>query len=404
MARFTQRLTPEARLGYLLFVGAVAIGATSAPVIGALALVQVVLWCADGLGARPLARTMARLGVFVAVIGLSYAFVPLEEPGRDHWVPVTLVKWTVEINLAGLGEAVVMSLRVVALVLASAWVRQSGQPGDLIAGLRRFRVPVFLAVAIDGTLRLAADGGVRPRGAGRGQGGGGGGGKAAGEGSLDVAAMRSGRLGFVDRMIDRWLERAEGALAGAAGLAAGQARDVAVIVGLSAAIMALKLVQVLPGLPFASGHKNVLVVPFLLLAAGLTRMRFGGLWTGITAGTVSVLMGYGKFGVLEIAHFAAPGLLADLLLPLARLDAARWLRLVQFAVIGAVLGLGRFAANLLVIVIAGAPSVAFLLFLPMLASQVAFGALSALVSMVVLERLRRATMPTESRRDANEPG
>jgi len=233
-------------------------------------------------------------------------------------------------------------------------------------------------------------------------GGGKGGGK--GEGILDFAAMRAGRIGFVDRMIDRWLERAEGALAGAAGLAAGQARDVAVIVGLSGAIMALKLVQVLPGLPFASGHKNVLIVPFLLLAAGLTRMRFGGLWTGITAGTVSVLMGYGKFGVLEIAHFAAPGLLADLLLPLARLDAARWLRLVQFAAIGAVLGLGRFAANLLVIVIAGAPSVAFLLFLPMLASQVAFGAASALVSMVVLERLRRATVPTGSRRDANEPG
>lgn len=404
MARLTQRLPPQARLGYLLFVGVVAISATSAPVIGALALAQIALWFADGLGARPLARTIVRLGVFIAVIGLSYAFVPLEDAGRDHWVPLALAGWTVEVNLAGLGEAAVMSLRVVALVLASAWVRQSGQPGDLIAGLRRFRVPAFLAVAIDGTLRLATEGGARPRGTGGGRGGGMGGGKVAGEGSLDFAAMRAGRLGFVDRMIDRWLERAEGALAGAAGLAAGQARDVAVIVGLSGAIIALKLVQVLPGLPFASGHKNVLIVPFLLLAAGLTRMRFGGLWTGITAGTVSVLMGYGKFGVLEIAHFAAPGLLADLLLPLARLDAARWLRLAQFAVIGAVLGLGRFAANLLVIVIAGAPSVAFLLFLPMLASQVAFGAASALVSMVVLERLRRATVPTGSRRDANEPG
>ena len=129
------------------------------------------------------------------------------------------------------------------------------------------------------------------------------------------------------------------------------------------------------------------MLPFLLLAAGLTTMRFGGLWTGLTAGAVSVMLGYGKFGVLEIAHLAAPGLVADLLLPLVRLDGPRWARLVQFALVGALLGVARFAANLLVILLAGAPGLAFAFYAPMLLSQIIFGALSALISLVVLARL-----------------
>jgi hypothetical protein len=117
-----------------------------------------------------------------------------------------------------------------------------------------------------------------------------------------------------------------------------------------------------------------------------------------------MMMGYGKFGVLGIAHFAAPGLLADLLLPLVRLDTSRWLRLLQLAVIGSLLGLGRFAANFLVIILAGAPGVAFMLYFPMLVSQMVFGALSAFVSLVILELVSRRTKARAAEEMVRETG
>ena len=117
----------------------------------------------------------------------------------------------------------------------------------------------------------------------------------------------------------------------------------------------------------------------------MTYMRWGGSTAGLAVGIVSFMLGYGKYGILEIAHFVVPGVLADILMPLAHAR-SRGMQIVQYAAIGAVLGFGRFAANLLVIVLAGAPQIAFVLFLPALISQVSFGALSCFVSLVIVNR------------------
>ena len=83
------------------------------------------------------------------------------------------------------------------------------------------------------------------------------------------------------------------------------------------------------------------------------------------------------------------------------------MQIVQYAAIGAVLGFGRFAANLLVIVLAGAPQIAFVLFLPALISQVSFGALSCFVSVVIVNRapepgaLRTSTQPDPGSKDGD---
>jgi hypothetical protein len=226
---------------------------------------------------------------------------------------------------------------------------------------------------------------------------GGGGGRGQGRGgtekrnkvSLDFDQLRHGNLTFITELVERGLDRAERFVGRAnPDLDREQTEDIAIIVGMATAIMGTKLLQVLPGIPFAPGHKNVVIIPFLLLASRLTRRRLGGLWTGLTAGVVSVLSGYGQYGVLEIAQFAIPGLMADLLLPIVRPNHPKWLRFVEFGLIGGLLGVGRFTANVLVILLAGAPGMAFVLYLPMLASQVLFGAVSAFVSMAVLDLAR----------------
>lgn len=381
MTNSPRKPKPEIKLGYLLAIVVTLFGTANWAVIGALLGVQTALWLGSAIGWRPLKRLLKRLIVLFAVIALSYGFVSVGE--GDRWRDVTLGPVAFEVNLGGLKIAGLMCLRVLLLVMASAWVQQSGAPGDFAGALRRFHVPVFLAASIDGALRLAAGGGGNGGGKGKNPG-------AAAAPGLSYAQIRRGRLSVVKDLLDRNLARAEAFIgAGNPSLSRDQVRDVTVIVAVAVAIMSVKMLQIMPGLPIAPGHKNVLIIPFFLIAASLTKMRLGGFWAGLTTGVVSVLLGYGKYGVLEIAHFAAPGLLADMLMPVAGLKASRWLRLLNFAAIGAVMGAGRFAANFLVIILAGAPKLAFILYLPMLISQIAFGAVSAFVTLFLLDLMTR---------------
>ena len=402
MSGLANRVSAELKLGYLAAVVVALFLFPYPTTIAVLLLLQAFLWVSSSLGWRPLRRIFLRLSIFFIVIGVSYGFFSLGDPGADRWTTLALGPWTMEINLAGLVRALMMCLRVSVLVVASAWVQQSGKPGEFVRALENFRVPRFLAASIDGTLQLVVGSG--------GQGGQGGqGGKRRG-GAKEAARigfqqLRRGKLTFVIDMVEKALARAESFVSASnPGLGREQAKDIAIIIGCATAVMAVKIIHILPGLPIAPGHKNFVMIPLFLLAAGLTSGRLGGLWTGLTVGVVSMMMGYGKFGVLGIAHFAAPGLLADLLLPLVRLDTSRWLRLLQLAVIGALLGLGRFAANFLVIILAGAPGVAFMLYFPMLVSQMVFGALSAFVSLVVLELVSRRTEARAAEATARETG
>src|SRR5215471_7726807 len=396
-----ERFSPHLKIAYLLAVMTAVCIFKSPEVIGALLVIQLGLWINSTLGWSPLVRMIKRLALFFLIIALSYTFVSVGD--ADHWISVVIGHWNIPLNLGGLSVALIMCLRVFVLVMASRWVQESSKPGDIVCALQDFRVPRFLGASIDGTIRLAAGGGQR-RGSGDGSGGGGRRHMNQEEAmSLDFQQIRQGRMTFIREMVERALNRAEALVNNEnPGMDRVQARDIAIMIGIAVAIMSTKLVQVLPGIPIAPGHKNVLIVPLLLLAAGLTHMRFGGLWTGLTAGIVSILSGYGQYGVLEITHFAVPGLMADVLLPLVRSPSQKWWHLTQFALIGAAMGAGRFAANFLMILLAGAPGMAFVLYLPMFVSQVSFGAISAFVSLGLLEFLWRQPTASEDQRAAEQ--
>lgn len=401
----SEKFSPHFKIAYLLAVLTLVCIFQSPIVIGALIVIQLGLWIHSALGRSALLRMIKRLALFFLVIALSYAFVSVGD--ADNWATVVIGHWKIPLNLGGLSVALFMCLRVLMLVMASRWVQESSKPGDIVRALQDLRVPRFLGASIDGTIRLAAGGGQRKgSGDGRGDGSGGGGRRHMTQEeamSLDFQEIREGRMTFIKEMVERALNRAEALVNNEnPSMDRVQARDIAIMIGIAVAIMSTKLVQVLPGIPIAPGHKNVLIVPLLLLAAGLTQMRFGGLWTGLTAGIVSVLSGYGQYGVLEIAHFAVPGLMADVLLPLVRPHSQKWWHLTQFALIGAAMGAGRFAANFLMILLAGAPEIAFVLYLPMLVSQVSFGAISAFVTLGLLDLLWRRPTGNEEPRTAEQ--
>lgn len=366
---------------------------------------QVGLWGAAGT-LLPVLRIFRRLLFFFLLILLSYAFLPLSG-GADIWWGADMGGWAPRVNLAGIEVAALMCLRVWTLVMASAWVQQTASAEGFVGALRDLRVPEFLAITIVVTLSLVAgQGGGGAKGGGRGKGGGKnragpeageqadeeageqadeqGGGRLAGIGRI-LARIGKGDWSFLSDSVTSGLERAQrGIAAQHPGMAEQRTAELALIAGVALAILSLKMMRVMPGLPLAPGHKNLVMIPLFLLAAHWSTLRLGGLWTGITVGVVSFLLGFGKYGILEVAQFAVPGLMADLLSPLLKAR-SRGGRLAQFVLVGLLLGLGRFAANILVIVLAGAPQAAFVIFLPMLFSQMAFGGLSGLVSLAIIQ-------------------
>src|SRR5262249_46282006 len=140
-------------------------------------------------------------------------------------------------------------------------------------------------------------------------------------------------------------------------------RDVTVIVGLSLTMLGIKALKVLPNIPFAPGHKLVLLTPLYVVAPLKTRTRLGPTFAGLAMRSVACLLGEGRYGIFEILKHIAPGILCDLLVPIV---AGRGRRpgAIVWSLIGGVMGLGRFATIFTVTLTVQAPAVAWAFLVP----------------------------------------
>jgi hypothetical protein len=128
------------------------------------------------------------------------------------------------------------------------------------------------------------------------------------------------------------------------------AKDIALIAGLSLTMLGVKALKVLPSIPFAPGHKLVLLTPLYIVATLRTRTRFGGTLTGLVMGSVAFLLGDGRYGIFEILKHITPGIVCDVFVPLmlrlyggAGGEGARQPGALAWSVLGGLMGLGRFA-------------------------------------------------------------
>src|SRR5207302_9474274 len=99
--------------------------------------------------------------------------------------------------------------------------------------------------------------------------------------------------------------------------------DIGIVTGIALCMASIKVVRLLPGLPFAPGHKALLLFPLYVLASRLTHSRWGGTAAGSIMGVIGFLQGDGRFGVLEIPKHVVPGLVFDLAQPPSRRLPAR---------------------------------------------------------------------------------
>jgi hypothetical protein len=228
-----------------------------------------------------------------------------------------------------------------------------------------------------------------------------------------VKRLARGDVEPIVRRLERQMERAERHAQeqeghGAPGEESRSAlvRDVGVIAGVALTMLGVKALKVLPSIPFAPGHKLVILTPLYIVATLLTRARFGATMTGLVMGTVAFLLGDGRYGVFEILKHVAPGLVSDLTVPILVRGGREPGRLL-WSLEGALLGAARFATIFTITLLVQPPKVAWVILVPGALVHTSFGALSGYVSyhlVRAIARLRAGLSPPGAPADASHGG
>src|SRR6266436_4030467 len=396
---------------YLLGVTAIAFGVPALEatrpvqwvILPPLMALQVLTLIACRIGPFEIVRPAWRLKwLFLFLIG-TYALLPADKTSDAIFaLRIPGIGWSLSLTLTGVEHAGLMCLQIITVLLASTLVRLTGTGSDLVDGLHAFRLPSLFVYSLDQTLELL--GGV-PRTRGRGTG--------HRTGTATGQGAPSTRLGFftlLKRLLRGDIAPFVQAIQGNIGLAgehadrgadrhlnAQVARDVAVVSGIALCMASLKMLKFLPGVPFASGHKAVVLFPLYVLAARLTHSRWGATAAGSIMGVIGFLQGDGRFGILEVLKHVAPGLVIDVADPLIR-------RLPTWAFGYCLLGLGaaivRTATEFALVFLLGARAEVYIFPAAKLVPNLAAGFLSGFVTIFVL-RAFGLSAPSDSKPSAS---
>jgi hypothetical protein len=363
-------------------------------VIPALLALQVVILLACRFPITEIARPVWRLKwLFLFLIG-CYVVLPAESPGAGdfvvHW-RVPLFDWLVPLNLTGLERATLMCLQILILLLASTVVRVTGSGSDLVDGLRALRLPDLFVYSLDHTLELF--GGAKESGRGRSE--------AAEQGGTFSTLKRllRGDIGGFVQTIRTNIERA-GARPGDESdrrLGPQLVHDIGIVTGIALCMASVKVLKLLPGLPFAPGHKALLLFPLYVLASRLTHSRWGATAAGSIMGVIGFLQGDGRFGVLEILKHVAPGLVIDLAGPLVR-GLPTWA--LGYCFLGLAAAAGRITTELVLVLLLGARAEVYLFPAAVLVPNLVAGFLRGFITIFVLRTFARSDATVNKDRDA----
>ena len=353
-------------------------------VIPALLALQVVILLVCRFPITEIARPVWRLKwLFLFLIG-CYVLLPAESPGAaDLVLPwrLPVVDWVLPLHLTGLERAVLMCLQILTLLLASTVVRLTGSGRDLVDGLRALRLPNLFVYSLDHTLELL--GGAKQSRRGRTE--------PAGQGGAlsTVKRLLRGDVGGFVETIRTNIERA-GESPGHENdrrLGPRSVHDIGIVTGIALCMASVKVLKLLPGLPFAPGHKALLLFPLYVLASRLTHSRWGGTAAGSIMGVIGFLQGDGRFGVLEILKHVAPGLVIDLAEPLVRRLPA-WA--LGYCFLGVAAAAGRITTELVLVLLLGARAEVYLFPAAVLVPNLLAGFLSGFVTIFVLRAFARS--------------
>jgi hypothetical protein len=363
-------------------------------VVPALLVLQIIILLACRIGVNDIIRPLWRLKwLFLFLIG-CYFLLPPEHPEAGdtilHW-RVPWIGWLLPLNFNGLERAVLMCLQIITLLLASIVIRLTGSGTDLADGLRAFGLPNLFVYSLDYTLELL--GGAQRSGRSRGDG------KGHGSSLSTVKRLLRGEIGGFVETIHANIERAGQRIRPDIDrdVTAHLAHDIGVVTGIALCMASVKVLRILPGLPFAPGHKVILLFPLYVLASRLTYSRWGGTAAGSIMGVIGFLQGDGRLGVLEILKHITPGLVIDIGTPLVdRLPT--WS--LGYCVLGLAAAIARISTDLALVVLLGARAEVYLFPAAVLVPNLLAGWLSGFVTMFVLRAFARSTEKEVAEADA----
>ncbi len=291
-------------------------------------------------------------------------FYSIVVPERN-FVLLTVFEYPLRINLNGFFEALELAGRFLTMLLASMVVRANTTSEEFITGLTKLKMPEKFALVLDSILSSIEEHAKdKP--------------KKQGQNRKRIVIKRILKGGFyvlID-MVNRRLSEAKSRFADS---------DLAVIFAFTLIIVSFRFIDVLPGFLVAPGYKNVVIIPFFIVGASITTLRFTATYIGFLAGIMHFMIGLGKFGVLGILQFMAPGLVVDAMIRLTRLSSSLFI----YALVGIGAGLARVTALILLSIAFNVPAEFYLVLTPFFISQCVFGALSAPVTRYLLKHVQK---------------
>ena len=362
-------------------------------VIPALLALQIVVLLICNVRITEIGRPVWRLKwLFLFLMG-CYVLLPAQSSEAGDFVLLwraPFVDWLIPLNLTGLARAALMCLQILTLLLASTVVRMTGSGRDLVDGLRALWLPDLFVYSLDHTLDLF--GGTKKSSRRR---------EAAGQGGTlsRLKRLLRGDIGAFVQSIRTNIERA-----GQRPDQESQPRlnpllvhDIGIVTGIALCMASVKVLKFLPGLPFAPGHKALLLFPLYVLASRLTYSRWGGTAAGSIMGVIGFLQGDGRFGILEILKHVAPGLVIDLAGPLVR-RLPTWS--LGYCFLGLAAACGRITTELVLVVLLGARAEVYLFPVAILVPNLLAGFLSGFVTLFVLRAFAHSDANVSKDRDA----
>lgn len=364
------------RLVTLVGIAAAAFLIPSGLVVMLLAAASLLLCLSNPLTRQPSIDALYKLRYLALLIVLSYA-------GSVGTTATS--QWTVSLGLGGLHlsfnpEGVLAGVLVVSkigtMIALSAWLIASSSSEAVAAALSFVFRAEWLGAVISRCLGLVASRGQRR-------------GKTKTGTALkhhdesDEVSSHSKKSTVarirqrVQALIERWLLEAHAKFSG------GSVGDDEIgLIGLCClAVLSTKALMIFPGLPISPGHKNIFIIPIFIFAAAASTRPWTATKVGLSAGLLNFLLGFGKYGPLEIFQFLLPGLAIDLLYPTILLAAGKpRLGIIIFAFVGIIAGLFRFSGNALALLLTGTPILLLLAMIPALMSQIVFAILGSVLS------------------------
>ena len=305
-------------------------------------------------------------------------------------IPIIAIKewnWVLALSYEGIYLGGVMACKLISMLMITQVVRFTMKSSDFVQGLTGLGLSASSAEIIDQIIDIVSvernkNGGGKREGKGGGNGkGGGGNGKGGGKGNENnqneeedkaTDVLFKGKVGKIPKKLIARLNFATEKF---------NNNPNATIASSSLAITLIRMVKIAPGLPVAPGHKNILVIPLFIHAILKSKKPFAGVQIGSISGILHFSMGFGKYGPLGILEFVIVGGMIDLMLKLP----FKKTNLVYLMSIGAIAGLTKVGIEILLAYILGISNAFFIIFLPVIISQISFGIASGFISRALLK-------------------